>query len=173
MVFMPNDDAVEAECKKIYEEVLAAEGLTLLGWRAVPVDHAVVGRFAKATQPRIWQLAVQGPQGLVGDDLERELFIVRKQVEKARAGRLPADMAFDFYTCSLSTRTIVYKVWFWGAGVGRWGAAHMLHASLATAGTSTSTSKHTFASHAPHIPPGHAPFRGARRLLQGSAGPSV
>jgi hypothetical protein len=45
-----------------------------------------------------------------GDDLERELFIVRKLVEKEKAGRLAADKAFDFYTCSLSTRTIVYKV---------------------------------------------------------------
>lgn len=48
-------------------------------------------------------------QGLVGDALERALYIVRKQVDKAKAGRLPADKAFDFYTCSLSSRTIVYK----------------------------------------------------------------
>jgi glutamate synthase (ferredoxin) len=46
----------------------------------------------------------------LGDDLERELFIVRKLVEKEKVGRLAADKAFDFYTCSLSTRTIVYKV---------------------------------------------------------------
>jgi glutamate synthase domain-containing protein 1 len=56
MVFMPNDDALEAQAKAITEEVVAAEGLTLLGWRQVPVSPEVVGRFAKATQPRIWQV---------------------------------------------------------------------------------------------------------------------
>lgn len=45
----------------------------------------------------------------VGDAFERELYILRKQVEKERNKRLPAEQAFDFYTCSLSTRTIVYK----------------------------------------------------------------
>lgn len=35
MVFTPNDDASEAEGKKIYEEVIASEGLTLVGWRKV------------------------------------------------------------------------------------------------------------------------------------------
>ncbi|GFH12496.1 glutamate synthetase, partial [Haematococcus lacustris] len=109
MVFMPNDDASEAESKKIYEEVIAKEGLKFLGWRQVPVKPEVVGRFAKATQPRIWQLAVEGKPGMVGDELERELFILRKQVEKEKYKRLPADKAFDFYTCSLSTRTMVYK----------------------------------------------------------------
>ncbi len=62
MIFTPNDDKIEAECKAIYEAVLQKEGLTLLGWRQVPVAHEVVGRFAKATQPRIWQLLVQGKQ---------------------------------------------------------------------------------------------------------------
>mmetsp|Transcript_9319 Transcript_9319/g.16479 ORF Transcript_9319/g.16479 Transcript_9319/m.16479 type:complete len:1638 (+) Transcript_9319:28-4941(+) len=109
MLFMPNDDKLEAECKKIYEEVLAKEGMKLLGWRAVPVKPEVVGRFAKATQPRIWQIMVEGKQGLVGDALERQLYIVRKLVDQAKLGRIPADKAFDFYTCSLSSRTIVYK----------------------------------------------------------------
>ncbi len=91
MVFMPNDDASEALSKKIYEEVLSKEGLKLLAWRAVPVKPEVVGRFAKATQPRIWQVLVEGKAGLTGDDLERELFIVRKLVESERNKRLPAD----------------------------------------------------------------------------------
>lgn len=109
MVFMPNDDALEAQCKGIYEAAIAQEGMALLGWRQVPVDHAVVGRFAKATQPRVWQVLVKAPQGVVGDELERALFVLRKRVERARDAALPADRAFDFYTCSLSGRTIVYK----------------------------------------------------------------
>jgi hypothetical protein len=60
MIFLPNDDALEARSKAILEEVLAKEGLELLGYRAVPVRHEVVGRFAKATQPRFAQ--VRGPR---------------------------------------------------------------------------------------------------------------
>lgn len=82
----------------------------MVGWRHVPIKSEVVGRFAKVTQPRIAQVIVEGKPGQTGDDLERELFILRKLVERAKASGLPADVAPDFYICSLSNRTIVYKV---------------------------------------------------------------
>jgi hypothetical protein len=71
MLFLPNDDAVEAQCKTILEATLAQEGLKLLGYRQVPVKHEVVGRFAKATQPRIMQVGGQdraegGQEGVIG-----------------------------------------------------------------------------------------------------------
>jgi glutamate synthase (ferredoxin) len=110
MIFMPNDDALEAQCKAIYEGAIAQQGLKLLGWRAVPVRNEVVGRFAKATQPRVWQVMVEGKGGMTGDELERELFVLRKAVEKEKDSQLPEGPASDFYTCSLSNRTIVYKV---------------------------------------------------------------
>lgn len=56
MMFLPNDDALEAQAKSILEDAVSAEGLKLLGYRQVPVANEVVGRFAKATQPRIWQV---------------------------------------------------------------------------------------------------------------------
>lgn len=56
MLFLPNDDALEAQAKSIIDDVVAAEGLKVLGYRKVPVADEVVGRFAKATQPRIWQV---------------------------------------------------------------------------------------------------------------------
>lgn len=110
MLFLPNDDKLEAQSKAIFEEVAKKEGLTIVGWRSVPVKHEVVGRFAKETQPRIAQVLVQGKPGQVGDELEREMFILRKLVEKEKAKALPADVAPDFYICTLSNRTIVYKV---------------------------------------------------------------
>lgn len=55
-----------------------------------------------------------------GDDLEREMFILRKLIEREKAERIsatPADSdpkakadAADFYVCTLSNRIIVYKV---------------------------------------------------------------
>lgn len=54
------------------------------------------------------QVFIEGKPGQTGDDLERELFIVRKLVEKAKAAQM-GDAASDFYLCTLSNRTIVYK----------------------------------------------------------------
>jgi len=109
MLFFPDDDALEAECKALVAEVAAAEGLTVVGWRAVPVDPSVVGRLARATQPRVAQVLLQGKAGRAGDDLERDLFLARKALERLKAARLSAAAAADFYACSLSSRTVVYK----------------------------------------------------------------
>ena len=75
---------------------------------------------------------MEGKPGQTGDDLERELFIVRKLVEKAKVAKMPSEFAPDFYICTLSNRTIVYKVgrmgcrtwtscgiWWLGIGAGR------------------------------------------------------
>ncbi|CAD7701884.1 unnamed protein product [Ostreobium quekettii] len=108
MVFLPNDDDLEAESRAIVEEVVSKEGLTLLGWRDVPVDPSVVGRIAKATMPRIAQVLIAGGPNLKGDELERELFITRRKMEQEAIVRL-GDRASDFYICTLSSRVIVYK----------------------------------------------------------------
>lgn len=109
MVFLPNEDDLEAQSRAIVEEVVSKEGLTLLGWRDVPVDPSVVGHIAKATMPRIAQVLIAGGPNLKGDELERELFIARRKMEQEAIVRL-GDRASDFYICTLSSRVIVYKV---------------------------------------------------------------
>jgi len=106
----PPDDKLEARSKAILEEVLAKEGLALAAYRPVPVKHEVVGRFAKATQPRFTQVVVKG--AATGDALERQLFIARKEVER-EARRAMGEAASDFYICSLSSRCVVRG---WGLG---------------------------------------------------------
>lgn len=54
------------------------------------------------------QVFIESSAGLKGDELERELFIVRKRMEKEKAAALGEDH-WDFYACTLSNRTIVYK----------------------------------------------------------------
>ena len=44
MVFLPQDEAAVAACVSHIESVVANEGLTLLGWRDVPLDHTQIGR---------------------------------------------------------------------------------------------------------------------------------
>ena len=41
MVFLPQDEAQAAKAKETLEASIKAEGLTVLGWRAVPVDKDV------------------------------------------------------------------------------------------------------------------------------------
>ena len=57
MLFLPNDDELAAAAKAIVEDVVAAEGRChIVHWRQVPVDGSIVGKMAKRTQPRIWQV---------------------------------------------------------------------------------------------------------------------
>jgi glutamate synthase (ferredoxin) len=107
MCFLPKEPAALAKAKALVAKVLQAEGLPLLGWRAVPVDKAVVGKYAAMTEPEIEQLVV-GAAGLDSDELERKLYVARKLIESAAAS--DAALGGDaLYFCSLSGRTIVYK----------------------------------------------------------------
>eukprot|EP00271_Cylindrocystis_brebissonii_P004208 TRINITY_DN1580_c2_g1_i1.p1 TRINITY_DN1580_c2_g1~~TRINITY_DN1580_c2_g1_i1.p1 ORF type:complete len:1628 (-),score=366.73 TRINITY_DN1580_c2_g1_i1:1822-6705(-) len=104
-VFLPQEEGAAKAAKDVIEKIVAEEGLELIGWRTVPVNPAVVGEFAKATLPRVEQLVVKVP-GEAPDDIERELYIVRKLVERAARSQPWGD---ELYFCSLSNRTIVYK----------------------------------------------------------------
>ena len=113
MLFLPNDDEHEAAAIRIIEEVVKAEGYCkVVGWRDVPVDPEVVGRFARVTQPRIKQVFLEHTQGATGDELEREMFILRKVIEKAKFAKIANDgesALSDFYICTMSSKTICYK----------------------------------------------------------------
>lgn len=106
MVFFPKEAAVRAECMALGEQVAAAEGLSLIGWREVPVKPSVLGELARADMPSIYQCFVTG-DGLDEARLERKLYVMRKQWEKA-VRRMDDDVQ-DFYLPSLSCRTMVYK----------------------------------------------------------------
>ena len=57
----------------------------------------------------VLQVFVEAKAGSEGDELERELYILRKMIEKEKTQKMGADAA-DFYVASLSDKTIVYKV---------------------------------------------------------------
>ena len=120
MLFLPNDDSGEAAAQALVERVVAAHAKTrVTGWRRVPVDSTVVGRLARATEPRVWQVVLAPVDGgLKGDALERELFVLRKAIERDARASLPAAAAADTYVCTLSCRTIVYKGMLQSAAVG-------------------------------------------------------
>ncbi|MBD2503552.1 glutamate synthase large subunit [Anabaena azotica] len=102
MVFLPQDLQVAQKAKYVFEQIVTEENFTVLGWREVPVQPELLGVQAKENQPRIEQVILGGHSS--GDALERQLFITRKRLFKA-----VKNISEEFYICSLSSRTIVYK----------------------------------------------------------------
>jgi glutamate synthase (NADPH) large chain len=107
--FMPRDEAARSEIRAIVERVLEEEGLTLLGWRDVPVDNSDLGEAVKAVEPVHNQVFLgRGPGVVDEDDFERRLYVARKVVSNAIYAAGNPAMA-EYYPVSMSCRTIVYK----------------------------------------------------------------
>ena len=108
MVFMPQEAETRAACEKIFNEVIAEEGQTLLGWRDVPCNSEVIGWLARENEPVSRQVFIQRAKGLEQEAFERKLFVIRK-VASRRIRQLDMPGAETHYVTSMSTRTIVYK----------------------------------------------------------------
>ncbi len=100
MVFFPQDEGTRDLAKQSIDAVFASEGLTLVGWRGLPTNPEVLGVQARENLPVMEQAIVTS--GLSGDELERQLYVARKKMESAIESP-------EFYVCSFSSRTIVYK----------------------------------------------------------------
>ena len=109
MVFMPPE--AEAECRELIGKGVEAEGLSILGWRDVPVDRFKIGEDAREVCPAIAQVFIgSGMDAIDKAQLERKLFVLRKAIERTVGeSDLTVDQTDSFYICSLSCNTIVYK----------------------------------------------------------------
>ena len=106
MVFLPRTDfAAQERCRTIVETEILGFGYAILGWRQVPVDTSVIGEKAIATRPEIEQIIVGNAKGVSDDAFERELFLIRRRIEK----QVLAEHINGFYICSLSCRAVIYK----------------------------------------------------------------
>ncbi|MCC0057192.1 MAG: glutamate synthase large subunit [Rhodobiaceae bacterium] len=111
-LFMPQPAEGRAAMKKMWEEVLAEEGLTLIGWRDVPVDNSGLTSTTTDTEPHHMQIFIARPEGLTDEAaFERKLYLARKVVSNRRVSELGA-LSEGYYPVSLSCRTIVYKGMF-------------------------------------------------------------
>ncbi|MBI1238197.1 MAG: glutamate synthase large subunit [Alphaproteobacteria bacterium] len=109
MIFLPRTDyAAQETCRTIVEAEVLRFGYYIYGWRQVPVDVSIVGDKANATRPEIEQIMVDVGTGMTSDEIERQLFIVRRRIEK----RVREAAILDFYICSFSTRSLIYKGMF-------------------------------------------------------------
>ncbi|MEN8722044.1 MAG: glutamate synthase large subunit [Alphaproteobacteria bacterium] len=109
MMFLPRTDyAAQETCRTIVETELLRLGYYIYGWRQVPVDVSVIGEKANATRPEIEQIMFTTNQPMDDDDFLRELYLVRRRIEK----RVAEASVNDFYICSLSNRSVIYKGMF-------------------------------------------------------------
>ena len=96
IAFLPEAGTDEAAAR--IDALAAEEGLTVLGWREVPVAPALLGATARATMPAFRQLFVTA-ENTTGIALDRLAFVLRKRAEREAGVYFP----------SLSSRTLVYK----------------------------------------------------------------
>ncbi|MHA6264360.1 glutamate synthase large subunit [Arenibacterium sp. CAU 1754] len=105
-VFLPRTDfGAQETCRTIVESEVLRMGYYIYGWRHVPVDVTCLGEKANATRPEIEQIIISNSKGVDEETFERELYVIRRRIEKAAA----AQGIGQLYIASLSCRSIIYK----------------------------------------------------------------
>ena len=105
-VFLPRTDfAAQETCRTIVETEVLRMGYYIYGWRHVPVKVECLGEKANATRPEIEQILISNAKGVDEETFERELYVIRRRIEKAAiAAQVPT-----LYIASMSCRSIIYK----------------------------------------------------------------
>eukprot|EP00095_Tigriopus_kingsejongensis_P006592 snap_masked-scaffold2931_size11183-processed-gene-0.2 protein:Tk06592 transcript:snap_masked-scaffold2931_size11183-processed-gene-0.2-mRNA-1 annotation:"glutamate synthase" len=104
--FLPRTDfGAQERCRTIVEAEVLRMGHYIYGWRHVPVNVKCLGEKANATRPEIEQILIRNEKDIDQEQFERELYIIRRRIEKA----VNAAGVNGFYFCSLSCRSIIYK----------------------------------------------------------------
>lgn len=107
--FLSRDKGRSGALMEIIRNSIQAEGGHIILVREVPVEPDCLGKTALQSMPAIVQLFVQ-VRNLSGEELERQLYVIRRIIEKnAAAGGYSID---DLYIPSFSSRTVVYKGMF-------------------------------------------------------------
>ncbi len=107
MVFTSPKATERNAARHILEKILVEEGVELLGWRNVPTDNSSLGNTAWEGEPMVRQLFLKRPLDVADEHaFNRTLYIINQRAtnEIRRAG-----VDENWYVCSLSTRTIIYK----------------------------------------------------------------
>ena len=105
-VFLPRTDfGAQEHCRTIVETEVLRMGHYIYGWRHVPVSIECLGEKANATRPEIEQILIRCEKDMDEEQFERELYIIRRRIEKAAAAAQIGGM----YMCSLSCRSVIYK----------------------------------------------------------------
>ena len=108
MVFLPKTTNQYNFCKTTFEKELIAQGLSILGWRTVPVDSSQLGEIALASEPNIEQLFIGKTTEIDEATFKAKLYAARKISEHTIRTSKTSESTY-FYIPSLSITTIIYK----------------------------------------------------------------
>jgi glutamate synthase (NADPH/NADH) large chain len=110
LVFLPKDSTNRKSCEQLLIDTALIEGMDIIDFVDVKVDSSVLGDLSRSTEPYIKQIFLAGNMA-EQEELERKLFIIRKQAEKkVRESNIPDKEAF--YLPSLSSKVLIYKGMF-------------------------------------------------------------
>ncbi|HMN88043.1 MAG TPA: glutamate synthase central domain-containing protein, partial [Bauldia sp.] len=114
VLFLPQDPKVRADMEALIADVIAGEGLAVLGWRDVPVDNSCLSKAPEivATEPFHRQVFIGRGRSIHDEEsFERRLFITRKVISSRFYDAFDT-IKSDFYVVSMSCRTVIYKGMF-------------------------------------------------------------
>ena len=107
MLYVSPDAKIRAATEATFTDLAKSLGLSVLGWRTVPVDNSSLGQTAVTSEPVVRQAFLGRPTDCATDqDFERKLFILSKQAHHQIRGTGKDQF---YYASSLSCRTIIYK----------------------------------------------------------------
>jgi glutamate synthase (NADPH/NADH) large chain len=105
-IFLPRKNMrAQEECRSIVETEVLRFGYSIFCWRQVPVNPGIIGEVAGDSRPEIEQILIAGREGISEADFEHELYLIRRRIERA----VFQHAISDFYICSLSGRSLIYK----------------------------------------------------------------
>src|SRR5690606_34523836 len=89
--------------REIFTQAIGDQGLSVVGWREVPVDASCLGPIALESLPLFNHVFVDSPDDLSNAEISARLMMARRHAEILLAD----DKAF--YVASLSTSVLSYK----------------------------------------------------------------
>lgn len=109
MLFLPRTDfGAQERCRILVEREIMRLGYRIYGWRQVPIQTDIIGEKAAQTRPEIEQVLIENTRGGALENFEQDLYLIRRRIEQAAE----RESIKDFYICSLSARSVIYKGMF-------------------------------------------------------------
>ena len=108
MVFLPKTKNQYQLSKEIFQKEILAQGLTILGWRQVPVDSSQLGEIALVSEPNIEQLFVGRTKDVDETAFKAKMYAARKITEHTIINSKMSQNDY-FYVPSFSNTTLIYK----------------------------------------------------------------
>ena len=73
LCFLPQSRMLAMDAMRMVERIAAEQGVSVIGWREVPIDDSTVGAISRDAQPTINQIFLKaaGPDGTLLTDLDR------------------------------------------------------------------------------------------------------